>query len=1333
MDHSGTFIGLDIPAEIAARVALPGGESPEKLHVTLFYKKGMTTDQIQKLYAIFSKMFEGKALRAKIGGIGRFTGSESSGGKDVIYLSVDSADLQEFRDKFVFETAKFGILPDQTHGFTPHLTLAYVDVDVKTPFTRIKEAIEFVITNAKFVPGDPSDAGRAPLKKIDHMDDLKPADFMRLCDLLKRGGLEMSEKLDGSARLEFGVHEGKVWTRSKHGTKKLESAAYPSRPMYAALRSAHMALESKAAAIVESWPKGVGSMFAEVLHTPVPNSIPYGPNALVVHGVNLKGGQAVNNQLAQGLAQPFLKKIGTLGGGDELWNFDYRPTIDQKNIVPDISGDVERLRQVYESKGDIKKIQTEIKEKLVRELRKQKSAYGPEMEGVVISDPESGLTTKLVDKEYFTKLNAFLWQYRERLDKGRKVGDEWKPGAVQGFRNAVADKVMQAPIAKTPGFVSALNKFGSEVQYPPEADTTGKKRDFLLGQWVKKNANPAPDAVDQFEAAIKEASENVYAIRHEWKQSVAGPVPLMAEIAGRKITMHEIVKKRTDEAIENARIEFAQMHETAKKIREMKSPLTRNVAMLKMTLGERLEKIVVKEEVDDAVPATDLIKKFSKQLRKRGIPIKNGASFIASGGNGSAFDLGGGKIFKITKDHDEASSSHMVAGENLKYVAHVFDVFKFPSSEFYGIVIERVATLSPAEENEVDEAILMANMYVSKWWDDMSEQDFDEHIDALFFANDDNADIIAAAEKVQKVFKKIQAFKILDELRKHDVQWHDFSGSNIGKRGGKYVAFDLGVSEHPGPKVPQMKEVVETVIRSLREGKADTVGVTIGRYQPVHKGHTEIIRKLAKQFTKTIVIVAGNKPDQKNPFSLQLRLDMMDASLGDVLNKIEFHRAEYQGKANGFVPGILSDIVGRGGSTIKDGVAINVLVGPDRLEEIKQQFARAVENKERYGLLFDPSLVVVNVLEGVTNDDDADRISGTKVRQALVEGNKELVKQMIDPLLASNGADFDALYERMRQELKQFFPKQIKEGVFGSAASDDIDFALQNIKATSGGSNKFTDSFMQLLKQNEQLLMKRPVPVRAADLKLLGSGQDGSAFDMGGEKVLKLTVDLPEAKAANGLLGKKYKHIATMYDVFKFPQLILGSKAVYGIVEDKLTPLDDAQRYEFHNFALEFLPPKGFDDAKQALKDGEVRAFASFIGDYLKGKVKITSGPSDPDSTAVGNKVKVQASADERSKAALSVEYKRFVALMKKYQMPEIMRDLKAAGIKFIDYHGNNLLKRGNDYVVMDLGRSQSAGAEPPIMEQITRRIMKEIAKKQGSAPSRRKGTGSTNGGKRVR
>lgn len=130
--HTSLWVGLWVPLETAKKLALSTevaqtAEQPEALHLTLAMCGDVATlgaeatknalDAI-KVYAKGAAPIDGS-----ISGIGRFTG----GDKDVIYASFDSPGLTEFRQGLVEALEHVGVPTLANHGFTPHITLAYVD------------------------------------------------------------------------------------------------------------------------------------------------------------------------------------------------------------------------------------------------------------------------------------------------------------------------------------------------------------------------------------------------------------------------------------------------------------------------------------------------------------------------------------------------------------------------------------------------------------------------------------------------------------------------------------------------------------------------------------------------------------------------------------------------------------------------------------------------------------------------------------------------------------------------------------------------------------------------------------------------------------------------------------------------------------------------------------------------------------------------------------------------------------------------------------------------------------------------------------------------------
>ncbi|MDD3303261.1 MAG: adenylyltransferase/cytidyltransferase family protein [Candidatus Gracilibacteria bacterium] len=60
------------------------------------------------------------------------------------------------------------------------------------------------------------------------------------------------------------------------------------------------------------------------------------------------------------------------------------------------------------------------------------------------------------------------------------------------------------------------------------------------------------------------------------------------------------------------------------------------------------------------------------------------------------------------------------------------------------------------------------------------------------------------------------------------------------------------------------------------------VGIIIGRFSPLHIGHISLINKSIESKNKTLVIIgSANKIDEKNPYTIKERLDILKKEFGD--------------------------------------------------------------------------------------------------------------------------------------------------------------------------------------------------------------------------------------------------------------------------------------------------------------------------------------------------------------------------------------------------------------------------------------------------------------------
>jgi cytidyltransferase-like protein len=1114
-------------------------------------------------------------------------------------------------------------------------------------------------------------------KSIPHIDDLRPEQFMQFLKKYKDEPvrLEISEKVDGSARVSFGVGAGHIWTQGKHGSRKASSNQYQDNQMFKALKMCHKALESKAQVIIAQWPEGVEFMVAEVLYTRVPNSIEYGPNVLMIHGVESAQGSLDDREAKIAAGAVIGAAGGELTDGSEQWKLEYKREISPQDVLVDVTKEYETLGQLHQEllkkprdrnmNAEFKKIQKQVKDKLITMLRAQKSVYGPEggdVEGIVFRDLDSGLMVKLVDKDFFTKLNGFLWQYRQMIDQGVMSGGVRKTGVMQGFRKVVADEVLGDPSAASRMLVKNLTAIGQSVQ----GKTPDQRADKTLAKYIKDNNLMSGDFARDFQRSLMGAFQDFGRLKQDWEQFKSKPQSI--DIDGKKREFSKEIIQRTDEAFNDADAALQGVKSGMQVAHGIKDPLTQKVALMKLFMGHKFQKLVdalsggndevveegigswargiaagamlgmagqsasdntappppdeisrheetigsmvktaaqetgVPEELIAAIMSvesggrpnakskkgacglmqlmpktaasmgvTDImdpqqnllggaryLKKLSKAFRgnldhviaaynmgptalhraedgKRPketvnyvkkvkhllgdksiklqteglwtdmidnndekykcrfllakyepLLVKNGikiTKFLGSGYYGSAYDIGAGKVLKITDDADEARSSAHLLGKKSKTIVEFYNVFRFPQEnqddqQFFGIVMEKVETLKPGSHQEsiLTSAVREFQDVVdnSSWIDkNLSWDDITSYYETMM-QNDPDNDIDSTG--VLQTLELFNIGEIRDELLANDILFNDLHGGNLGyAKNGKWKAFDLGaesaspgdldrvpVLEAGGPtnrsasptaldgqrinepglddgeKANTVESMIHEQLRVLLEAQQGTIGATIGRFQPFHAGHAAIIRQLAQKYSSVVIFVAGQKLEAKNPFSHETRLKMMEASLPDVWSKIKVFPATIQGKGTGYIPGLIANAAASGMAEIQMDGSVDVLVGQDRVKDQETQAKHNEAHKGEKG--YYPGIITVAALPDVKNDDDAGRISGTRLREAITNGDEQSVKKMLDPHLA-DGPEFANIYKELKDQMARFsgITKEIVETVInelGSGAQD---------------------------------------------------------------------------------------------------------------------------------------------------------------------------------------------------------------------------------------------------------------------------------------------------------
>lgn len=199
-------------------------------------------------------------------------------------------------------------------------------------------------------------------------------------------------------------------------------------------------------------------------------------------------------------------------------------------------------------------------------------------------------------------------------------------------------------------------------------------------------------------------------------------------------------------------------------------------------------------------------------------------------------------------------------------------------------------------------------------------------------------------------------------------------------------------------------------------------------------------------------------------------------------------------------------------------------------------------------------------------------------------------------------------------------------------------------------------------------------------LKYLGSGIHGTAYKSG-DLVLKVTDDVKEAKTANHLIGKDTKHIVKIYDVFRHGD-VKGIK--YYIIQEYLDPMDGTDAREFDmamgNYGVR-IGPFIIPGVK-----GNWSAYERKVLDNASKQATFDSMDLDENEASQIIEAYVQ-----KAKESLDT-------LKNKFKLDEIIKEIHELGVSYTDYKSDNMRKRGNDYVMIDMSEANSPGNDPKMV-----------------------------------
>jgi 2'-5' RNA ligase len=150
---NSVMVALMMPDEIAEKLANSGIQWPEgaeplpasEMHVTMAYLGEKDQLDQDKIIGCIKNFVIGRdPITGRINGIGRFLESHKDG-FGAVYANFDAPLLPAYRQDLIDYLKDCGVEIEENHGFTPHITLAYMPTDKPMPDVTGFEVIETTI------------------------------------------------------------------------------------------------------------------------------------------------------------------------------------------------------------------------------------------------------------------------------------------------------------------------------------------------------------------------------------------------------------------------------------------------------------------------------------------------------------------------------------------------------------------------------------------------------------------------------------------------------------------------------------------------------------------------------------------------------------------------------------------------------------------------------------------------------------------------------------------------------------------------------------------------------------------------------------------------------------------------------------------------------------------------------------------------------------------------------------------------------------------------------------------------------------------------------------
>jgi 2'-5' RNA ligase len=234
------MVALYPPEDVAQSLAVDGGEDPSELHLTLCYLGDNTeldpATQGALLEALQTVAANTNPLIGEVSGIGLFS-PDTDQDPAPYYASYDSPALVDLRPQVVQAVAGAGVPHIANHGYTPHITLSYVQPGQPVPFQPINK-IPCTFDHISFCWGD--DRTDIPLGKP--ANEGSPA-MPEMSPMLKEASLGLTALIEkATANVHAKAGETIVGNLARANDGKFTSAGNASAAPIKSAAEVHAAL-----------------------------------------------------------------------------------------------------------------------------------------------------------------------------------------------------------------------------------------------------------------------------------------------------------------------------------------------------------------------------------------------------------------------------------------------------------------------------------------------------------------------------------------------------------------------------------------------------------------------------------------------------------------------------------------------------------------------------------------------------------------------------------------------------------------------------------------------------------------------------------------------------------------------------------------------------------------------------------------------------------------------------------------------------------------------------------------------------------------------------------